>query len=94
MEERLRDQIKDGWCEMRILVLIALTFGMGVLVLSLTPMAGAQTRNFASQSDLDYAQAPARTGAKPRGGGERCYRSFFMGLPNCDNPQNVDSGKK
>ena len=64
------------------------------LLLPMTPALAAGSQIDTSRH-LYEAHAPARHGAKPISGGERyrCHRTIFMGLPNCDNPHNVQNAK-
>jgi hypothetical protein len=80
---------------MRSIMVAASILTAGVLGLAL-PAAGATTQTTAPNGH-NYAHAPAKHGAKPVSGGARykCHKprgvAGAVGLPNCDNPHNVDN---
>jgi hypothetical protein len=65
--------------------------------LSLAPLTAAAETKATSSKSSNYAHAPAKHGAKPVSGGTRykCHKprgvAGAVGLPNCDNPHNVDN---
>jgi hypothetical protein len=80
---------------MQSIVVAASILAAGALCLAL-PAQGATTQA-TSPSGHAYAHAPSKHGAKPVSGGTRykCHKrrgvAGAVGLPNCDNPHNVDN---
>ena len=70
---------------------------LAIAALCFSPLAvSAQTKATSSQGK-SYAHAPSKHGAKPVSGGThyKCHKrrgvAGAVGLPNCDNPHNVDN---
>lgn len=78
---------------MRSIIVAASILAAGALCLS--PSAAGARAQTTSSKGHNYAHAPSPQGAKPVSGGThyKCHKrrgiAGAVGLPNCDNPNNV-----